>query len=211
LLAQGYNRHRRHKAGYFPELLATHPDIDEGLCALLRVCFVTVVCLARTESALVRSMERDALLRDHVERLMMAPAVGPITALTWALEIGEVQRLSSLKKAISYCGVCGAEISLANTVQRTPLSKQRNKHLQTTLIKPAKMAPHYSPGLALLYDREKRKGIANRATQVVARKLVAYLMAVTNEFSQFSWCQQPRSGQGHPKGQNGQKNRLRKA
>ena len=66
----------------------------------------------------------------------------------------------------------------ANTVQRTPLSKQRNKHLQTTLIEAAKMAPRYSPTLALLYDKEKQKGNANRATLAVARKLVAYLMAV---------------------------------
>jgi len=40
------------------------------------------------------------------------------------------------------------------------------------------MAPRYSPVLALLYDTEKRKGNANRATLAVARKLVAYLMAV---------------------------------
>jgi hypothetical protein len=38
---------------------------------------------------------------DRVERLMTIPAVGPITALTWTLEIGEVQRFSSIKKAIS--------------------------------------------------------------------------------------------------------------
>jgi hypothetical protein len=98
--------------------------------------------------------------------------------LTWALEVGEAQRFSSIKKAISYCGLCGAEKSSANTVQRTPLSKQRNKHLQTTLIEAAKMAPRYSPNLAMLYDKEKQKGNANRATLAVARKLVAYLMAV---------------------------------
>jgi transposase len=63
-------------------------------------------------------------------------------------------------------------------VQRTPLSKQRNKHLQTTLVEAAKMAPRYSPALALLYDTEKLKGNANRATLAVARKLVAYLVAV---------------------------------
>ncbi len=40
------------------------------------------------------------------------------------------------------------------------------------------MAPRYSPALALLYDTEKQKGNANRATLAVARKLVAYLMAV---------------------------------
>jgi transposase len=89
-----------------------------------------------------------------------------------------VQRFSSIKKAVSYCGLCGAEKSSANTVQRTPLSKQRNKHLQTTLIEAAKMAPRNSPELAMLYDQEKQKGNANRATLAVARKLVAYLMAV---------------------------------
>jgi transposase len=142
------------------------------------VCRETVVRLQRTESALVRSLERDPLLVDRVERLMTIPAVGPITALTWALEIGEVQRFSSIKKAISYCGLCGAEKSSGNTVRRPPLSKQRNKHLQTALIEAAKMAPRYSPTLALLYDKERQKGNANRATLAVARKLVAYLMAV---------------------------------
>ena len=41
----------------------------------------------------MRSLERDPLLRERVERLMTIPAVGPITALTWALEVGEVQTL----------------------------------------------------------------------------------------------------------------------
>jgi hypothetical protein len=45
-------------------------------------------------------------------------------------------------------------------------------------IEAAKMAPRHSPALALLYDQEKRKGNANRATLAVARKLMAYLMAV---------------------------------
>ena len=173
-----YNKQKLHKAGYFRELLASNPDINEGLCSLLRVCRETVVRLQRTESALVRSLERDALLVERVERLMTIPAVGPVTALTWALEVGDVQRFSSIKKAISYCGLCGAEKSSGSTVQRTPLSKQRNKHLQTTLIEAAKMAPRNSPELAMLYDKEKQKGNANRATLAVARKLVAYLMAI---------------------------------
>jgi transposase len=74
---------------------------------------------------------------------MSIPGIGPITALTWALEIGEVQRFSSIKKAISYCGLCGDQQSSADRTQRTPLSKQRNKHLQTTLIEAAKMAPRH--------------------------------------------------------------------
>jgi transposase len=184
-----YNKQKLHKVGYFRELLATNPDINEELRSLLRLCREMVVRLQRTESALVRSLERDPLLVERVERLMTIPAVGPITALTWALEVGEVQRFSSIKKAISYCGLCGAEKSSANTVQRTPLSKQRNKHLQTTLIEAAKMAPRYNPALALLYDQEKQKGHANRATLAVARKLVAYLMAVDRRQQNFQVVQ----------------------
>src|SRR5467141_995675 len=117
------------------------------------------------------------------------PAVGPITALTWVLEVGDVQRFSSIKKAVSYCGLCGAEKSSANTVQRTPLPKQRNKHLQTTLIEAAKMAPRNSPELAMLYDKEKQKGNANRATLAVARKLVACLTAVCRGQRNFQIAQ----------------------
>jgi hypothetical protein len=63
-----YNKQKLHKAGYFRELLATNPDINDGLCPLLPLCRETVVRLQRTESALVRSLERDSLLMDRVER-----------------------------------------------------------------------------------------------------------------------------------------------
>ncbi len=180
-----YNKQKLHKVGYFRELLATNQEIGEGLRPLLRICRETLVRLQKTESALVRSLEHDPLLAERVARLMTIPAVGPITALTWVLEIGDVKCFSSIKKAISYCGLCGAENSSANMIKRTPLSKQRNKHLQSVLIEAAKLAPRRSSGLALVYDRERQKGNANRATLAVARKLVAYLVAVDRRQKEF--------------------------
>jgi hypothetical protein len=53
---------------------------------------------------------------------------------------------------------------------RTPLSKQRNKHIQRVLVEAAKLAPRQDHALALVYEREKQKGNANRATLAVARK-----------------------------------------
>lgn len=50
-------------------------------------------------------------------------------------------RTPSIKKAVSYCGLCGDEQSSADPLRRTPLSKQCNKHLQTNLIEAAKTAP----------------------------------------------------------------------
>jgi transposase len=180
-----YNKQKLHQAGYFRELLASNPDIDGGLGSLLRQCREMVVRLGKMETALIHSLQQDCLLAERVERLMSIPGIGPVTALTWALEISEVQRFSSIKKAISYCGLCGDQHRSADRLQRTPLSKQRNKHLQTTLIEAAKMAPRYSPTLALLYDKERQKGNAHRATLAVARKLVAYLMAVDRGQTHF--------------------------
>jgi transposase len=180
-----YNKQKLHKVGYFRELLKSNSDIDESLRPLLQLCRETLVRLQKIESGLVRSLARDPLLVKRVERLMTIPAVGPITALTWALELGDVSRFSSIKKAISYCGLCSAEKSSADNIKRTPISKQRNKHLQCVLVEAAKMAPRLSPELALLYDREKQKGNVNRATLAVARKLVAYLVAIDRRGEDF--------------------------
>src|SRR5258706_8460903 len=91
-----YNKQKLHKVGYFKQLLATNADINEGLRPLLRLCRETLVRLQKTESALLRSLQRDSLLAERVQRLMTIPAV---TALTWVLEVGDVKRFSSIKKA----------------------------------------------------------------------------------------------------------------
>jgi hypothetical protein len=45
-------------------------------------------------------------------------------------------------------------------------------------VEAAKLAPRQNHELALVHEKEKQKGNANRATLAVARKMVAYLLAV---------------------------------
>ena len=67
------------------------------------------------------------MLAELVKRPRTVPGVGPIAALTWALEIGDVTRFRSVKQAISYCAVfAGDEKSSADKAMRTTLSMQRN-------------------------------------------------------------------------------------
>jgi transposase len=100
---------------------------------LLKLSRDTVVRLRKTEYTLVSSLQREPLLADPIKRLRTVPGVGPITALAWALEIGDVARFRSIRQTISYCGLWGEEKSSADKVMRTPLSKQRNKHIQRVL------------------------------------------------------------------------------
>jgi transposase len=66
-----------------------------------------------------------------------------------------------------------------------PLSKQRNKHTQRTLIEAAKFAVRFNHELAEICEKERDRGNANRATLAVARKLVAYLLAVDRRKQNF--------------------------
>jgi transposase len=99
-----YNKQRLHKVGYFRDLLSTSQEVNASIRPLLRLSRETIVRLQKTEYALVSSLERDPLLADRIRRLRTVPGVGPITALTWALEMGEISRFRSLRQAISYCG-----------------------------------------------------------------------------------------------------------
>jgi len=172
-----HNKARLHQVKYFQELL-TDKEVTESIRPLLRLSHETIRRLDKTETALIRSLERDPVLTERIKNLETIPGIGVITALTWALEMDDVSRFRSVKQAISYCGLCGDERNSADKVLRTPISKQRNKHIQSVLVEAAKFAPQQSHELALVYEKEKQKGNSNRATLAVARKLVAYLLAV---------------------------------
>jgi transposase len=180
-----YNKRRLHKVGYFAELMATNSEISACIRPLLRLSREHIERSQKLDYVLVSSLERDPLLKERLRRLRTVPGVGPITALTWALEIGDVTRFTSIKQAISYCGLCGDEKSSAEKVLRMPLSKQRNKHIQRTLVEAAKLAPRQSHELAVVHQRERERGNANRATLAVARKMVAYLLAVDRKKRDF--------------------------
>jgi transposase len=173
-----YNKRRLHKVGYFADLMSTNEEISESVRPLLRLSREHIDRAQRLDYALVSSLERDPLLKERLRQLRTVPGVGPITALTWALEIGDYTRFRSVKEAISYCGLCGDESSSADKVIRMPLSKQRNKHIQRVLVKAAKLAPRECHELAVVREQELERGNPNRATLAVARKIVCYLLAV---------------------------------
>jgi transposase len=173
-----YNKRRLHKMGYFADLMATNEDIHDCVRPLLRLSREHIERAQKLDYALISSLERDPLLKERVRRLRTVPGVGPITALTWALEVGDFTRFRSIKEAISYCGLCGDENSSADRVMRMPLSKQRNKHIQRVLVEAAKLAPRECHELAAVRERELQRGNPNRATLAVARKIVCYLLAV---------------------------------
>lgn len=169
---------RLHGKKYFHELLKTLQEVPDSVKDLLQMSRAAMAMFETTQQRLVKRLLVEPLLQARVERLASIDGVGPITALTWALEIGDPHRFSSIGDACSYCGLTAAFRESAGKEQRGPISKQRNAWLQTVLIEAAKVAPIWNSQLAALHAKELAHSHANRATLEVARKLVAYLLAV---------------------------------
>ena len=180
-----YNKKRLHGKKYFGTLLERVEDVPDSVKELLKLSRSGFEMFDSVQKKLVGALRKNILIQERVQRLMSIAGVGEVTALTWVLEVGEPARFSSARHAISYCGLCSAQHESAGKEQRGPISKQRNKHLQTTLIEAAKLAPHWNEQLAALHEKELARGNRNRATLAVARKLVEYMLAVDRRESDF--------------------------
>ena len=180
-----YDKRRLHGQRYFSQLLERVEDVPESVKELLQLSRGSLDLFTAVQKKLIKALRGHPLIRERVERLMSIPGVGEILALTWVLEIGDPTRFRSSRQAISYCGLCSAQQESAGKEQRSPISKKRNKHLQTMLIEAAKVAPYWNPQLALLHERELARGNRNRVTLAVARKLVEYLLAVDRRGTPF--------------------------
>ena len=180
-----YNKARLHGTKYFQELLGSLDYVPESVLSLLQMTRINMESFAKMQKSLISALRSNPQISRRVEMLMSIQGIGEVTALTWVLEIGDVERFSRISQAVSYCGLCSAQKESAGKSYRGPISKKRNKHLQTVLIEAAKLAPRWNPRLAEVYERESAKGNRNRATLAVARKLVAYMMAVDKNKTLF--------------------------
>jgi transposase len=180
-----YTKARLHGAKYFLELLGNLDYVPESVLNLLQMTRSNMESFSKMEKSLIRALRSDSQISKRVELLMSIQGVGEVTALTWVLEIGDVSRFGRIGQAVSYCGLCSAQKESAGKNYRGPISKKRNKHLQTVLIEAAKLAPRWNLQLAEVHERELTKGNRNRATLAVARKLVAYMWAVDKKQQTF--------------------------
>ena len=180
-----YNKRQLHGKKYFAALLERVEDVPESVKGLLKLSRNGLEMFDGIQKKLITALRKNKLIQERVQRLMSIPGIGEVTALTWVLETGDSSRFSSSRHAISYCGLCSAQHESAGKEQRGPISKQRNKHLQTTLIEAAKLAPHWNEQLGLLHEKELARGNKNRATLAVARKLVEFMLAVDRRKTDF--------------------------
>jgi transposase len=180
-----YSKQQLHGKKYFTELMGQLEEVPESVKDMLRLSRSALEMFETTQRQLLNRLQKEPTLVKRLELLRSIGGVGEVTSLTWALEVCDPRRFPSIGDAVSYCGLTSALVSSADKQQRGPISKQRNAHLQTVLIEAAKLAPRWNKQLAELHERELKRGNRNRATLAVARKMVAYLLAVDRSGKPF--------------------------
>ena len=131
--------------------------------------------LLRRTAPLDVAVEQQARQRPEVVRLMTHPGVGPITALTFVLTVGEPTRFESSKKLGSYLGLIPAEHSSGNKQRLGHISKQGNALLRGLLVEAAHSAARQEPELGRCYRRLAIKKNRAIAAVAVARRLAVRL------------------------------------
>ena len=187
-----YTKSKLHGKRYFSDLLDSLEQVPASVRGLLRMTRTNIEVFTGAQRRLLQALVEHPALRERVILLKSVGGVGDVTALTWALEIDDPWRFSSIRKAHSYCGLCAAQHESAGQQWRAPLSRERNPHLQTILIEAAKVAPWNYAYLNRVRQAALARGYnRNRATLQVARKLVAYLLAVDKSGQAFIAPQSP--------------------
>jgi len=71
-----YNKLRLHRMGYFAELMSTNEEVSESIRPLLRLCREHIDRAIRLDTALLRSLEQDPLLKRQTEAAEDHPGSG---------------------------------------------------------------------------------------------------------------------------------------
>jgi transposase len=119
--------------------------------------------------------ERAAREHPQARLLVTQPGVGPITALAFAVTMGDVRRFPRGKQVASYLGLIPREYSSGGKQHLGSISKQGNRFLRMLLVEAAQSACQHDEGFRKEYlhrCHRKPKGVAKVAA---ARKLAIRL------------------------------------
>ena len=96
-----FDRERLHRKKYFADVMTSLREVPESVKDLLRMSRGSMEMFESTQKQLIKRLLCDPVLEQRLERLMSIDGVGPITALTWALEVADPHRFSSVADAVS--------------------------------------------------------------------------------------------------------------
>jgi len=134
---------------------------------------------------LKRSCEEAALCQD-IEILKSIKGIGDTTAMHFIAEIENINRFSSPKKLIAYCGVDPTVYESGKFKGSSRLSKRGNRHLRRVLWLMAVSVVMYNSYFREYFNRRRQQGLPyKKAILAVAHKLLRVIYAMLKKKTTF--------------------------
>lgn len=105
------------------------------------------------------------------------PGVGNISARVLSNELGDLSQFANERQLFSFTGLTPGEHSSGETIKRTSITKQGNRHLRAVLIEVSWRAIRKDPDLEQFFHRLSARTGKTKAIVAVARKLIGRIRA----------------------------------
>jgi len=126
-------------------------------------------------AALDQAAAQAATEHPQARLLMTQPGVGPITALAFAVTIGEARRFGRGKQVASYLGLIPREYSSGGRQQLGSISKQGNRFVRMLLVEAAQSVVRLDEGFRKQYQHRSHRMAKGVAKVAAARRLAVRL------------------------------------
>jgi transposase len=123
-------------------------------------------------STAIRKMMREQRYKTNYYLLRSIPGIGPLTAASLLVEIGDVKRFPDFYHLNSFVGLLPMEHSSGETESKGTLTVRRHRQLRSDLVESAWTAKRTDPAMALYFQEQVKRKDSKIVIIKIARKLL---------------------------------------
>lgn len=120
----------------------------------------------------IRKMMREQRYKTNYYLLRTIPGIGPLTAASILVEIGDVHRFDTFYHLNSFVGLLPMERSSGATENKMSLTVRKHRQLRSDIVESAWTAKRTDPVMSLYYQEHIKRKDSNIVIIKIARKLL---------------------------------------
>ncbi|MFZ5978984.1 MAG: IS110 family transposase [Hydrotalea sp. AMD] len=120
----------------------------------------------------IRKMMREQRYKKNYYLLRSIPGIGPLTAASLLVEIGDVKRFETFYHLNSFVGLMPMEHSSGENETRGSLTVRKHRQLRSDLVESAWVAKRVDPAMALFFQEQIKRKECRTVIIKIARKLL---------------------------------------
>ena len=157
---------------------AHHDELLSDTLLLMLEQVIALRALMLQVEKKLRELMRSAAFKSRSELLLSIPGVGPLTAMLFLLEVGDVSRFKSFDELNRFVGFCPDSHSSGSTERQTGLSTRGHSQLRSQLVEAAWQLIRKDMAMLEDYKLLCKRMDGQHAIIRIARRLLRRMRAV---------------------------------